>query len=612
MRPIGLTVASVWWLDCSGPSYNTGWDELYENLINAKDKSQADLHEVVWSNVAHFKALLGDRDAILENQLKFNAVLEGDAYPTDLNGYCHLGLVVMYYLLGTSSSLQEWVQEAWRILTHPVDQWLVFDLLESSRWANLAQHDDVLSAAADLTSGTWRPQIAKIPMPSNELRFYLRCSAPVQRSGWSNLVVAAVSTHAAIMEPVASLRWHLQQRGANLVAHYLGLMHPTSELPCKMHGQQEFSICGGFQGDHVLHVLGDMLDRRYLDSGFSAELGSRVSLLHSRHILGIADLIICAHPFLLCSVLRPFSELFMLIYLTPTPLAFVPPGAERMWVLVHLSALTSHSATMLIAASSVYALHVQWQMGAQVPVARPAARYVRDVYQWHGKGKRQHVIYIWYMAASMTGFIVGAQNFVVQSREQGLIHSLLEIKIKELLITEDGMASWQYLSGVRCVVLLPWDLQLTSFPELYALAVPLLLPTAAYIASYGVRILKGYGMHFWSVNPAFAGGLLGKYSQNSTEKFDHSPWLHADWGDDGVSILKGRGLIEYWLQASDFESFGHTMRFDSIPNMILHAAAPEGELQEKSNKMRAEWKLSWAKTAEIYDLAAKCLTSGNG
>merc|ERR1712113_957344 len=65
-------------------------------------------------------------------------------------------------------------------------------------------------------------------------------------------------------------------------------------------------------------------------------------------------------------------------------------------------------------------------------------------------------------------------------------------------ILESSFVGWDILASVRCIVLLPWDLQLTAFAELYALGTPLVLPTADYFVAYCNRALRAVPINFWA------------------------------------------------------------------------------------------------------------------
>ncbi|CAE8672038.1 unnamed protein product, partial [Polarella glacialis] len=155
---------------------------------------------------------------------------------------------------------------------------------------------------------------------------------------------------------------------------------------------------------------------------------------------------------------------------------------------------------------------------------------------------------------------------------------------------------------VRLIVLLPWDLQLTSFPELYALGVPLLLPSSDFLSDFALRVRAKHARFFWSIDAAHAGLLPGPW----TEEFMVEPWLRnaSDAVRSPRSYAQAKAQISYWLAASDYEVFGSTYRFSSVAELVQIAAwtTPE-ELFETSRAMRAEWKQAWLTTGAAYDAA---------
>lgn len=638
------------WLDCSGPGFDKLWDQVHSTLRSAISSivggvgrglaalpASAIPQLLPWDEIA--KVLPGPED-FDHFTVVHHRVLEGDDHPNELAGHCHLGVVLLKYLVGRARAsvdpraAVDNLTNAWELLVYPLGAFATFDFLESSRWGAFLSTDmllEAVSAAQGSPSVGVGPSLSesvggllpgmRSPRPKQSVRGprpTLSCRPSAQtllrgrRLAWNrNLTVVAISTHVAILEPAASLRAQLLQEGVRPIVHFLGVLHPSGTMPCELLPRD--TRCGRLHGwgDDVqrsLFDLGDMRSNDFRSPGFTLRLSQTVEVIHRRHIARRADMVVCAHPFLLCALLRAFTKLFMLIYLTPTPLTLVPEG-DRLWVLVQLASLAgSHSSTAVLAASPVYALHALYQAGVRVRPVRPCSLYIAERYRWHSDGEHRHQIFMWIASGLSQQFLVTAQGFVNEGRREGVPWLQdVELRVKELLQTP--LVTWDYLAGVRCVVLLPWDLQLTAFPELYALGVPLVLPTAEYVASYGLRILEKRQVAFWAVHPGFAGKLPGIPSPD----FAAEPWVRVPSGHDAAEMLRAKAQFLYWFRASDFETFGHTLRFSSLPEMLQHAAGiPASELAVVSMKMRTEWAKAQRSTASAYNAVVKRLLAGLG
>eukprot|EP00929_Paragymnodinium_shiwhaense_P054387 TRINITY_DN27254_c0_g1_i1.p1 TRINITY_DN27254_c0_g1~~TRINITY_DN27254_c0_g1_i1.p1 ORF type:complete len:346 (+),score=32.46 TRINITY_DN27254_c0_g1_i1:46-1083(+) len=286
------------------------------------------------------------------------------------------------------------------------------------------------------------------------------------------------------------------------------------------------------------------------------------------------------------------------------------PQASRLeehhhWVLMKLRAFARGSArvqpvkrVVLLAASAIYAMHALFQTGEKVAVVRPSASYIAGRHSWDGRGAEASCMFIYCLFGICSDFVHIAQSFLDQGKAEGV--SWLQapyLAIKETLSTH--WVQWEYLAGVRCVVFLPWDLQLTVYPELYALGVPLVLPSAQYLAAYGFRTLVKLGITFWAVHPRFAGWLPNVGGEGRVAV---SPWIaELSALREPDTAMYAEAQMPWWLKHSDYERFGHTLKFDSVPHMLRLAAGSSGEeLRALSRSMRGEWSASRRKTAAVY------------
>jgi len=108
------------------------------------------------------------------------------------------------------------------------------------------------------------------------------------------------------------------------------------------------------------------------------------------------------------------------------------------------------------------------------------------------------------------------------------------------------------------------------------------------------------------VNPRFAGALPGVRARGLAVE----PWVRGGGADAAPGARPGAAFAQfaYWYRASDFESFGHTLRFASVPDLLrLAAARPLEELAAASVSMRREWLSACQRTEASFALAAEGL-----
>lgn len=630
------------WLDCTGPGFDVRWDGFHSALSDAITlaggaSASSSLAYVSADDLTStlppdgVAALLPAQDRFVDFAGRHLSVTRGDLHPKDLEGYCHLGVIVLKYIAGRDhlsrcadgadgsvarhaaerAAGRGLLEQAWQQLTTALDGAdVAFDFLESSRWGELLTARVLRMALAESETSLARPSWPH-GSPTHLLRPRIVSSAAleaiagrpcVKRFSSSNLTVVGISTHIALVEPVANLRDVLQRHNFRVFTRFLGVAHPSRLAACEL--MPEDSMCSrkGWASEvfDYLYTLVDMRSNYFNMLGFSQELWERVERLNRHHVAPVADLVVCAHPFLVCAMLRVFTDLHMLIYLTPTPLTFVPDG-ERTWVLGQLVTMAAHASTAILAASPVYALHVLYQTGLHVKYVRPCAVYIAQKHRWRGRdAKFRKWIYVWFGTSYLGALPVMAQLLLMQGRADGVagLPDDRNFLIKEAL--PNPYQGWDFFEAVRCVVLLPWDLQLTAFPELYALGVPLVLPTAEYVASYALRVLAGVGELFWAVNPKFAGRLPGPW----TDAFLAEPWVRDARGRNHAEGLASEAQFLYWYRASDFETFGHTLRFASLAELVhVAVATPLADLERISKAMRAEWANEQRATMSAYESA---------
>merc|ERR1712025_740881 len=154
----------------------------------------------------------------------------------------------------------------------------------------------------------------------------------------------------------------------------------------------------------------------------------------------------------------------------------------------------------------MYALQVFYATGSHLQAVRPSAYHIAKNFRWQ-RGANNNYVFVWMLPGIASEFAFVVQSFLLEARHRLGIPWLQEPANFLFKGVNANLIDWNRLQTMRCVVLLPWDLQLTLFPELYALGVPIVLPTAEYTATYALRFLRSRGILFWAVNPVLGAKL---------------------------------------------------------------------------------------------------------
>merc|ERR1740129_951172 len=138
----------------------------------------------------------------------------------------------------------------------------------------------------------------------------------------------------------------------------------------------------------------------------------------------------------------------------------------------------------------------------------------------------------------------------------------------------------------------------------------------SFMAGYAVQALRGRGGLFWALNSRLAGGIPGSW----TRDFPAEPWIRVgsmSANEEGVAdpyLLRPPGELNlysqfaYWHGASDFQTFRHTLRFTSVPDLLRVAAGtPRMRLAAVSAAMNREWAAEHRRASCAYERIAGAL-----
>jgi hypothetical protein len=258
---------------------------------------------------------------------------------------------------------------------------------------------------------------------------------------------------------------------------------------------------------------------------------------------------VCGVPFFLCSVLRSFTDLPFLLYIVQPVLAPVPDHA-RAGLLLQLREMLASPRTVVLAANELAASQVAYQTGRPCPFSKPMSLYVNATYKPSERGN--YFVMCWRMSHwagdVFTAFANVVDMFVQERAYPYRFHYAGTKNTPEYY-------GWNRLSVWRAILFFPWDLQLVIFPELYALAAPLLVPGPRWMLSNMHFLLLDATKLFWapSLRTDFSGALPGAAGV--------SPWVETDDEDFFARC-------SYWWSRTDFMRYPHVLHFESIPEML--------------------------------------------
>merc|ERR1712224_391440 len=136
------------------------------------------------------------------------------------------------------------------------------------------------------------------------------------------------------------------------------------------------------------------------------------------------------------------TDLLMLVYLTPSPLALVAE-ADRIWVLGHLRSMAGSSRTWLLAASPLYARIAHYQTGIWLEAVRPSSLHIVEHHRWRGGEEASSTALVWGMPGITSDFSIMAVRFFARGRRIGVpwLQKPTSIVFKDLA---QGFTSWEF------------------------------------------------------------------------------------------------------------------------------------------------------------------------
>eukprot|EP00435_Cladocopium_sp_Y103_P011207 s4210_g2.t3 len=409
-----------------------------------------------------------------------------------------------------------------------------------------------------------------------------------------SLRIAAFGLHvASTLEPVAALSEALRTSSpdGNLEVSYFG--HPCYGRPgdkslrhaCVYKCQMLGSPC---EDDAVADILKGMFN----SSGFYEEVPW--SIQDALAALGRAwqdadagtmDLVVCSGPLVLCYLLDVLAPSKLMVMTLCSQLLWGAPPGE------HVGAMLLGQVRMMraLAACNVFAAsQCLYQTGIELPVVERVAHYLPPAVSWGPHESHWKEVLV--LRARYWHRLPG-QYFM------DVLEAFLRLNEFSHNFTFVMAASFgpdelppDEIAGYRATVLVPNDLTVFAFVEVYALGVPTFVPEASWL--YRLRRAAPFGF----LQPSMALPDLTGIHGN----FRYPPFLTAK------NDLEDLKTFLHWQQTSELHTRPHVQQFGSIPQ-LLHLTASADLLQiskgmrEHSAKLRREAADFWTSMLHRFE-----------
>ncbi|CAK9045286.1 unnamed protein product [Durusdinium trenchii] len=211
-----------------------------------------------------------------------------------------------------------------------------------------------------------------------------------------------------------------------------------------------------------------------------------------------------------------------------------------------------------------------WQTGQRKPVVRPLSLYVRCLHD--PENAKQEVLIIHRGRLTSDGTEAKALN--------AMKHAFYPYSFVD---QEDGMP-FASMAEFRSVVLLPWDLNLVMFHDLYAMAVPLFLPDRNGLHHTAFTFLSRF-------QKSLTTGMPFKERLPEMEEKETHPFSPFDF-----EYLEVR---EFWLDYTEYVTAPAILHFASLPDLLvqvyqLDAIKTHGRIRAHNARRLRESRNFWS------------------
>lgn len=535
-------------LDCSGDSdWNTFRGALAATVHSGKLVLNEHMVEAASAiiNSIPSQGLLGGAEAFYKD-------LCDDA----ASSFCLYGVVNAMFVLAAhthGSDRQKYAAMAQDQLRTAVSllgfQWCL-DFMESTKWpirandiiANLNRTEEtVFRLAAQV--GEAPPAMAP-PTGSSLLAWPAESLAASLTSALrceSTVNVVAVGTHPTLtLEAITMFRDVAFAGRPVQLQRTLGIAYKCPVFP---------EMCGTSTGqyDPIAELIGPFEAPPPYDSYTFERISQTLEAVGILLTSGAFDALLCTSPFVVCGLLQKWTQVPMLGFLG-LPMVWKRPtdhfdnatAHAEFWRL--LSGLVANPRVVLVTNNPLLSEQIAFQSpSVRLPVIRPHARFTGAAYV--PTRFREALLF------SRTKFLWVTASCAIRH------YTPNAYPISFTIANTDSKLSFNEIASFRIAVMLPWEHALMAFFELYSMAVPILMPDAAW--SYRLVFdnegnLGSTTSEYWDVSPDCdrSRGCVGSHHA-------YPPFAFAS--------LESR---RYWYPYSSFAQFPHVHRFASFPDML--------------------------------------------
>ncbi|CAE7393356.1 unnamed protein product [Symbiodinium natans] len=459
------------------------------------------------------------------------------------------------------------------------------DFLESSDWPlssldlHLSLHASLAFRSSPDCHETFDPRQVAPRAAAQEL-LYSPQRAVANAWRVKPFSIAALGLHvASTLEPVAALREAARRSGmeGGLGVFYAG--HPCYGRPDdKMLKHACIHKCQMLGSPCEDDEVAEFLKRMFNSSGFYEEvpwsvpeaLSELSSLWRREPSISNADIVVCSGPMSLCYLIDVLAPSTPLVVPVCSQLLWgAPPGKDfRAMLLGHVRAMTQNPRRVVVACNVFAASQCLYQTGVSLPVVERVAHYLPPSVAWKAQ-EADHWKEVLVLRARYWHRLPG-QYFM------DVLEAYLRLNEVSHNYTFVMAASFgpdelppHEIANYRATVLVPNDLTVFAFIEVYALGVPIFVPHPSWL--YRLRRAAPFGF----LQPAF---VLPDVSEVH-RKFKYPPFLSGDGGRTDLFTFL------FWQQTSELHSRPHVQQFGSIPELIQLASADAAELHAISRGM---------------------------
>eukprot|EP00747_Dinoflagellata_sp_TGD_P090923 gnl/TRDRNA2_/TRDRNA2_164881_c0_seq1.p1 gnl/TRDRNA2_/TRDRNA2_164881_c0~~gnl/TRDRNA2_/TRDRNA2_164881_c0_seq1.p1 ORF type:complete len:597 (-),score=94.04 gnl/TRDRNA2_/TRDRNA2_164881_c0_seq1:58-1824(-) len=263
-------------------------------------------------------------------------------------------------------------------------------------------------------------------------------------------------------------------------------------------------------------------------------------------------------------------------------------------------------------------LQMQWQMGVSVPFVPSVGLAFRTgaSYDPPEGGDRSVVVLrsaFWHLPAGRTFSSMLERFAAVNSKTHRTrflwLGSYTTVPLEHEQPRQVGAwHSFESMAHHTCALDVPAELSQIKFRDIYGMGLPLLVPSDQWMRGMLVHMFRGWGQMHAEVGDRLESTSHSEFA-TATQAMaaQAADWPHKPFYDP---TRDPPARLEYWFPLMDHMRYPHTVRFESIPAVLI-LVADDGALAKTSFRMRAHFRRVVANTESFYkqSLAALLLPS---